>query len=295
MSASAGSPAGGAGGPGDVMLPDATLGFQPSNPKLPEAGIPAAPSGDDDDAGTDADPLCDGSSKMRLVYGVHTGFDWTPFVFKRSYGDAFLMVDGSCRFFASSDYRQGIVTGVLSAPDAARLSSELHFADLAGSWSKWRDDSCPDGGFVGLSREHGSVACACGCGAGVPKGVEQALSKANDWVGELKSKGKLLDGALGALATAARVPLDTYSDWPLMRHLDSITNLVFSSSVSPVASTPQTAHIDDPNETMKLRALRKTYESAVDIPIRDEDKYYELLVRDELPDDAEAAYDAMQP
>src|SRR5205085_8818482 len=107
---------------------------------------------------------------------------------------SFFAVDGMCRFYAGQNYMRGIATGTLTKADADSLSADVHWTELAGwAWDLKRDESCPDAGGLSLIRAKISAGCSCGCDADAPKGLDAALSKAQQWVTKLGDQGEPVD------------------------------------------------------------------------------------------------------
>src|SRR4051812_6810673 len=60
-------------------------------------------------------PLCDGSDRVRLLYrDAGGGLVPRSFTFYAAYGNAFLVIDGRCRYQAGSDYLHGVRAGTLT-------------------------------------------------------------------------------------------------------------------------------------------------------------------------------------
>lgn len=258
-----------------------------------DSGVPKDAAARDEDAGTaPSAALCDGSSEMRLAYQSGGGFVDQSYFFTNPFGLSFFAIDGMCRFYAGGIGMPGIASGTLNKTDADALSADVHWIELAGwSWDLGKDQSCPDAGGVSLTRAKISAGCSCGCDAGAPKNLEKALSKAAEWATRLLDQGKPLDGAVSALAfeyQAGAAPSEPVVAWPLSRSMSSIDGLVRDRNdtklFDPAAKFPR---FDDAAEAAKLRAVRG-------MPVEEGSKQYQLYVRDELPEQAAQAWDALR-
>lgn len=255
------------------------------------------------------DDVCDGSSEMRLVFEVGGGFVDSAFYFTNPHGFGFFAIDGSCRFYAGSDYMLGIASGTLSEGQAKQLGADVHWSDLAGwSWSYHQDETCPDAGGEALMRAGRFAGCGCGCDAIAPKGLGAALSNAEDWMRRLSAQGTRLDGPVTAFAWESDDPLKTDPrlervTWPLARSMASIAGLLherFDADVT-VAGTTGGARFEDRVEVAQLRDVRfATAEQTLNgvtptfVPVMEGSMRYDLYVRDELPETVEAAWDDLK-
>jgi hypothetical protein len=311
-SAQAGSRAmtGGAGGTETDAMPAADGGAASDAGTPPK---PAADGGSEKDAGAAKDagpahePLCDGTQDMRLEYLVEGGFVDSTYYFTNPHGHTFFAIDGKCRFFAGDNFMRGIISGTLTSAQADQLSADVHWDALAG-WGDWpgSPSGCADGSGVTLIREKVSVTCVCGCGDKAPKGLDDAQTKAYAWVEKLMSMGKALDGPVSAIVLSDRDVGGSVNqpkfDWPLSRSITSIPGLLVESG-SAFLMAGAGVRFDDAADYAKLRSLRAATVMA-DVPnsgsratavfVRDNGKEYYLLVRDELPEDTEKAWKALE-
>jgi hypothetical protein len=270
------------------------------HPDNGSAGQAAPPSA------RDAGPLCDGSSEMRLTYESGGGAVDETYPFTNPHGHVFLAIDGTCRFYASMNYMRGIASATLSQADADALAKDTHWSELAG-WHWTNDYGCPDAGGVGLTRAKATASCTCGCDAGAPKGLDDALSKAYEWVQRLTTSGQPLDGTVSAIALegsaggSLNVPVVT---WPLPRAMGSIPGLLHKHGEPEFwMGTAKYAHFDAAADYTKLRQARVATTNhdvpgsgmvSTYIPIEEGSTRYDLYVRDELPDAIEAAWDRLK-
>jgi hypothetical protein len=194
----------------------------------------------------------------------------------------------------------------LTTDQAAELTKDVHWLQLAGwDWNVDKDASCPDAGGVSLTRSKINAGCSCGCDVGAPKGLEEALSNAYQWVERLITEGKPLTGAVTALAYPGAVSGDTNVptvSWPLARTMSSIPGLIYEQSNPPSWQVPlELARFDDPAEAAKLREARVASQTRPAngglsnyIPVEEGSMEYRLYVRDELPEAAAKAWTALE-
>lgn len=261
---------------------------------------PAADGGKPD-TGTSRDALCDGSQEMRFTFATSGGFVWESYSFTNQYGLTFLLIDGSCRYFAGENYMLGIISGTLTQAEADELSNDVHWNELSG-WGDWgtrKDAPCPDSGLVSLSRSNVVAACSCGCDPTAPKGLADALAKSYAWVQRLMTQGKPLDGPVSAIAmpTSSGSSTTAPTTWPLTRSMSSIANLFYEQGDARLQTgTGPYARFDDPAEATKLREVRAAHAKATTLSARVQEAstQYDLFVRDELPEDAVRALKAFQ-
>jgi hypothetical protein len=203
---------------------------------------------------------------------------------------------------------RGILSGTLSSAQADQLSSDVHWDALAGwgDWGSGKDLACPDAGGVTLIREKVAASCTCGCDERAPQGLGDALGKGYEWVEKLTSMGKLVDGPVTAVILADRsvggAVTQPKFDWPLSRPIASIPGLLLESTNSGALMGDAGARFSDAADSARLREMR-TATAKADVPnsgsiagaviVRENGMEYNLLVRDELPDDADKALKAL--
>jgi len=301
---------GGSGGSGGAGGERAVPPTERDGGAAVDASAPSNPAADGGkaDAGTvSTEPLCDGSSEMRLTFESGGGFVDQLYFFTNPHGHAFFAVDGKCQFYAGQNYMRGIATGTLTAAEAEALSKDVHWFELAGwDWNANNDAACPDSGVVSLTRAKINAGCSCGCDDASPMGLNDALSSAYMWIDRLMTEGKPVTGPLSAIAFTSEAGAGNTNvpvvDWPLARSMSSIPGLVHEPSAEYLSATnTMVAHFDDPAEAMKLREARVATVShdtngsvGNSVPVKEGSVQYRVYARDELPAEAEMAWKALK-
>jgi hypothetical protein len=232
---------------------------------------------------TPAPRICDGSNDIRFgIWNDGGSFPPPGWLFMHPIADSFVFVDGSCRFYASSDALTGFAGGSLDEAEAEQLAIALHVARF-DDWQVYNYQSCMDGGSSVISDGAHTFACMCGeCGADAPEGLAEAMDAGQMWIKKLAGEGTLWTGAVSAVATdfLGTLHLEQPQTWPLTRPIDDIV-------VSNVKVTVDSGMIFDSADAAALRRLRKQQATVVppseDIYVTtDGVKKYSLFVRDEL-------------
>jgi hypothetical protein len=252
-----------------------------------------------------SEPLCDGSTDIRLGYQMGGGGpSRNDDAFMRPYGYVFMVIDGSCHYHLSTlDAREGMRSGELSAAEAAQISRDVSFAKLP-KWNGHYGQRCPDAPGLNLitSSSRLSLACSCGC-EGAPQGAEAAMNKAVEWHALLASRAAVLSGPIRALAKREdRVHASTPAyAWPFERAIAETPGLIFEPSYSE--PTPPGVLFEGAEATA-LHALRAKanadYEEAREndtlppspVFIDLDSRGYLFYLRDELPAGQAAAIGA---
>lgn len=247
--------------------------------------------------------LCDGSHELRLSYSNSGNglFPTEAEAFVSRYGWHFLVVDGTCRYYARDNPGHPVVAGQLTPKHAAQLSVDVAWNDLP-VWGEYRiAETCADapGATLGTTGHvficGGVVVAKCGCGPDAPQGLQTAQINAANWIRVLVAAGEPLTGAVAAIAHVETRPDPNVvaAAWPLARSMGSIPNLV--RPVAGAGIAPDTyARFEDASETAQLRAIRTSQPEAArnldaHLTVREGDVIYRLFLRDELPqDDARA-------
>lgn len=232
------------------------------------------------------DRMCDGSSELRFAAvvsggGMVPGYDQ----FLKPYAWKFLLVDGTCRYYVSTDVSGEIRTGTLSATEELELSSAAGWGSLA-AWDGHIDDSeCLDGAGERLFGPGASAGCTCGCDSDAPEGLEAALTAVTVLEAEYGASGAPLETPLRVVAAPPDWPSQKpIFDWPLEWPIadiaeDSLYTLTAESGIT----------LEDTEDVAALRALRDEAEAAGETSgilfVRDDDDtVHALLVRDLLPE-----------
>lgn len=231
-------------------------------------------------------PICNGSNGYRFgVFDSGTGLlpPNPTGHFLQIYGGPFAVIDGDCRFYASLNPMNGIVTGTLSTEDAAQLASDVDW-DMFLTFGQFAKASpnCADGGGYITGDGHHSFACLCGCDPAAPPSLSQAQSAATQWLMRLAGDGMGVDGAVSAVATVfsgGTPPAGDPQAWPLSTPINDIV----TANENDLGDGMR---FDDANDAKALRVMRT--KALADVPdarqiyATDGTQKYLLYVRDEL-------------
>lgn len=265
-----------------------------------EQGIGSAETGDGattaaglklDSGRPSSDVICDGSGAMRLGITSGGGFVASTYEFTNPYGNAYLFVDGNCRYYASIGYMAGFATGTLSPAEAEQLTLDIGWERIA-AWSSYRDPLCLDAGSSVITRAGVAATCICHCQDMGPAGLADAMRSALDWAHTLAARGERSVGPISAVAQTQIRPSGHELAWSLQRRLTSIPGLVQDENVG----VTKFARFDAAGDLAALRSLRSeslAQEDAQFVPVLDQGAAYLLLARDDLPDEATTAIDAL--
>ncbi len=239
--------------------------------------------------------LCDGSQDIRLGVVVEGGFVETTYEHTNPYGHSFLFVDGRCHYYASESWLKGVVQGDLSQERAAQISKALALPRVQAL--DYHDaESCPDAGAVWVRTAAGYVDCTCGCDAKAPAGVEAAIDAAGELKLELLAEGEPLAGPIRLLAVVEDKPLGSgagVAEWPLIWPLSDI-GMTWESLSRRIQLTTRLLSGRDAETVRMLRARRlESDPHAGSLQTTDLGKTYSLFMREELPESAQRAVEAL--
>ncbi len=232
--------------------------------------------------GTSTEPLCDGSSAIRLELSSSGGFVPDYFDDTNPYGYWFVFVDGHCDYWVSPDMR-GVRSGHLSDEQAAALAKDVAWDRL--QQLEGPDQSCPDAGATVIRSPTHEASCSCGCDT--PE-KEAVFAKLDGIVKGLWESGTQTDLPL----TAFRSPYppsqtQDSASWPLSWPITDIVELG-SSPGTPIPSASDRA---------ALRSLREEYAATHSyfeiISVQVGTTYHGLALRDDLPPSVAAAVDEL--
>jgi hypothetical protein len=237
------------------------------------------------------EPICDGSSDVRLAFGTISGFANYGSAFAGRYGDQYLVIDGSCRYWVGGESLLGLRTGVLDARRGLELSEQLHFGRYAQVQPE-PEDVCADAGIALLRDATGTLSTTyCGIES-QPRVLREALQRAPELAQRLGEEGDAAWGSSTLLALRdAGLPSNgpeqrVAGEWTSNLDLDvgAVTFLDLARGLEPGAGLP----IED-DETLGLLAALRTAElrrdpNALDLLVQDAgERHFQLLVRDEPP------------
>jgi hypothetical protein len=240
----------------------------------------------DIDAGPST-PICgDGGKGYRLgVFDSGTGLlpPNPSGHFMQIFGGPFVVIGSDCHFYASANPMNGIVTGTLSADDAAQLASDVDWNMFTefGKYAK-SDPLCQDGGGYITGDGIHSFACLCNCDPAAPPSLARAKDAAARWLTQLAGDGMGVTGPVSAVATVfsgGTPPPGDPQVWPL---LTPMTDIVSASE----DELGDGMRFDDPGDAMMLRAMRSKaladFPDARQIYVTDGTQEYLMYLRDEL-------------
>ena len=237
------------------------------------------------------EPICDGSSDVRLAFGTIGGFASYGSAFAGRYGDQYLVIDGSCRYWVGGESLLGLRTGVLDAQRGLELSEQLHFGRYAQVQPE-PEQVCPDAG-IALLRDATGTLSASYCGLEEqPHVLREALQRAPGLAERLRDEGDAASGATTVLALRdAGLPPNgpeqrVVGAWTSDLDLDAgaITFLDLARGLEPGAGL-----LIEDDETLGLLAALRAAElrrdpNALDLRVQDAGaRQFQLLVRDEPP------------
>jgi hypothetical protein len=256
------------------------------------AASPACGSGEATEDLPALQPICDGSADIRMVYAAIRGFGNYGSSFTDRYGSSYLAIDGTCTYWAGSDTLHGLRSGVLDAAAASQLSSELHFGRYSTVTGYHDQQACPDAGPAFLRDTTGTLSSSfCGVEA-APRVLREALARGSALVRELGAVGEASwhRSSLLALRDPAMYPdqptMRPASDWSSTLDLDARA-VTFSELARGLESDAGVVLEGDASQALlaglRQQELRKDA-NAYDLLVRDaQDRYFQLLVRDEPP------------
>lgn len=231
-----------------------------------------------------SEPLCDGTKRLRFAMTQGGGnLNGVPRV-ATELGWAFLLIDGTCRYWALSGPTSGVRSGVLTPDEAEQLEEEL----LLGRWDALSSTpwSCSDDGGrqFRFGGQRYSLACAS-------NSLTQAADEARV---RLYASGSPLDGRLRFMLAQREEPFSPATiavEWPLTSDPESVA--VPPGMDETADAAPSLASGVDADA---LRALREKWNGDhpdgtpgawLRIPIvsgaGEDARYYNLSLRDVTP------------
>jgi hypothetical protein len=229
--------------------------------------------------------LCDGSSDVRLAVISEGGQLEPSYVFTNPYGHSFLVVMGSCHYYASSGWMPGIVEGDLSTSQAQQIKQRLSLVQL--SQTMYHDlESCPDAGPIWVRAASGYADCVCGCDDTAPALVASSMAEAGMLRDELIAAGSALSGdvelfALDSGDTGAQ-PNDL--SWPFVWPISEVS--VTQQELFADGSIPKrrTLHNAEAGSARMLRSMVRARDPfSQRVRVLQGGKGYLLYPRDMVP------------
>lgn len=238
--------------------------------------------------------ICDGSEAMRFGATSEGGFIPTPEVFANPFGHAYFFIDGQCRYYASSGYREGVFTGTFSDDEEQQLATDFAWSMIAALAAVPEVESCPDAGSNILWAPGYQASCTCGCDESALQDIKEASTgMIYSFIDDLNEAGagQYLSGPVLAIAFDRGPAMGNEPAWPLDRPVTEIAGFVQSDSASePFTGT----RFDAAGEAEALRALRADVQPGFELIVQDAGIAYTVYVRDDLPEGVEAAIRALR-
>lgn len=245
--------------PGDVAMSiDPSASSVP--PTVPDAGIDPTCHASDEEAS--AREICRGGSGLDLQGAIYPFAEPATFVTRN--GNAFLAIDGSCRYWVRPSQRlRETRTGSLSSDEAARIVADLRMAE----WSGWYDRLGPlaisDGSLTILWDSTSGFGCRANCSPDSTPlpGYECMIADWSPlfqaftaWLDALYDRGSPVSGAMRVrgwpfLGDLSKEDPMTFYEWPAATPLDQVIS-------ADQASAPATGTLITGPDADALRALR---------------------------------------
>lgn len=235
--------------------------------------------------------ICDGGDEARLVYAALQGFASYGSAFAGRYGDRYLVIDGTCRYWVGSGSLRGLRSGVLDADASRALSEQLHFGRYAAVEAE-AEAVCPDAGLSLLADSTGTMSTSyCGIEQ-QPRVLREAFLRVPGVAEQLDEGGEvswspstvlaLRDPPLPPEVPGDRVVQEWTSDLDLEAGSVSFTELQRGLDAGAGVRVEDDATLALLAELREAELARDP--NAVDLLVRDgSGRYFQLLVRDEPP------------
>ncbi len=227
--------------------------------------------------------LCDGSADVRLVVKSGGGMVDPGDDFLHPLGSTFLSIDGTCRYLVY-DGSGPLRTGTLSQAQSQQIAADLAYGRLSELAAD--HDTCPDAGGTSIRTPWEGIGCSCGCSDPT---TDQVVLRAWDLVTELWDAGVEKDWALSAATDGPSSPGPNTLAWPLDW---PVTELALYSLPEHQHDLVGTA-IEKSEDRAALRQLRSEWLAGKLHPniiyVVEDGMEYDLLLREELPQDAAEA------
>jgi hypothetical protein len=185
--------------------------------------------------------VCDPAGADRVAFAVQETSAWFGPYPTKVYGNHFLLVDASCRFFVATglDTQEGIVrSGVLTADELDAINAEL----LTGAWPRidgeHSDTVGADSPTLALWRDDLGASCYWSCDGASPE-LQSMLATGWSWAGRLAARVEPSDGPVRVFVEQSLPGTDDVPVW---------TGTPFAPGESTLVS--------DPAEVAMLRTLR---------------------------------------
>jgi hypothetical protein len=185
------------------------------------------------DAG-DVGELCDGSSTVRMRYGLVGASDTLGLPQLLQNGWDYWLITGNCHYFVMTDIWNEVREGQLSPEQAQEISVGTHYAQLrefAGSYAP-AESTTVHGATNRLGTATDIISCYGTCEAGLngraPEAIEQAMQYATSLVDTLFAQGTPVRGPIRISVVISGISEDLRPqlipiDWPLSVPLEEVS------------------------------------------------------------------------
>jgi len=238
-------------------------------------------------------PLCDGDSNVRLAITISGGPVDPGFEVTHPFGQAFLFVTGTCHYYVSTGFLDGVITHqTLTQQEAAELEALSGWNQVA-SWGEVGDLGCNDAGTVTVYVPGSATDCSCGCDDQAPEEKSVTLDRLSGAMDAYLFAGSVLDQPvqLFLVALAKVPPLHRTRDFPLTW---DPAEVAVSRSDFLQGGEDLGIVIDDPVEASQLREIRQGM-AHIDPRIffrTKNHRYFQAYIIDILPEDVEQSASA---
>lgn len=221
--------------------------------------------------------VCDPADADHVAFGVQESAALFGPEADKMYGRRFLIIDGSCRYYAGYGNLGQVRTGVLTPDELDAINAEL----LTGPWETidgvhnarvgadaWTDSLWRDG--IGGS-------CFLSCDGPASAELTAMLATAFRWEAQLRERGTPLDGPVQlVLSGGGTTPIDGAVE------LTGTTEIAVALGDRYYGAT---IIVSDSLDVAALRALRAALPSPTfsRVQLREGDLYYSALVIDAIP------------
>jgi hypothetical protein len=229
--------------------------------------------------------VCDETRSAEIALGFQWVNDWSDHLEHQRHGRIMLLVDGSCRFYASHAARDlpSMRTGMLDAALLADINAEL----MTGPWASidgvHARGETVDSAWMAVWRDGigGSCEGHLGCVEGTPERLARLVSTADAWVDRLHAVGVEVTGRVRLYAWSGELVGTVRRTWtgatPLATLFDGI-DLTYG------------VRLDHAEDAALLRAMRGELGADQQLALEEDGMVWTVQVLDETPFHDERGY-----